>query len=609
MADRTTRQTRTWMGTLVAGTLGLLAGAYWHRPLLRLAGLESPNNSLDAAHETNADNAASPQLWTCGMHPQVIQDHPGTCPICHMTLVPLKADSATDKPQTVQIDPSIVQNMGVRLATVTSAPLTQTIRVTANVTEPETARVDINLRVSGWIEALHANTEGMEIKKGEPLFDLYSPEITQAIEELIAAQRADSTAGAGDATASLVSAARNRLLLQGLTEQQVTGFGTLDHAPRLVTFVSPIDGTLADKMGTNAGSAVNGGQLVLRLVDRSTMWIEGRTPEGLMARVEVGRTARVHVNALPGTPLEGAVTFVHPRLDEGTRTGMVRVAVTNKDGSLRAGMYATMDIDAGDDSPVTQIPREVVIDSGESQIVLVSLGEGKFEPKDVRLGRNGDHGMVEVLSGLVPGDEVVASGQFLIDSESHLREAIAKFRGRHTHGASTNGEGTMAAAPAPPGSPAPRTHAATDWAPKADVDAVLRAYLPIAEALGAVQVKDTPLDTNALVKALHALHAKVNAPEGMRLVMNAAKEAEAMQDKPLDAQRDAFRALSDAMIAMIDAMPPSSELADSLFVVHCPMAPGNWLQRTRDVANPFYAQDMKACGTVVRPIDTSKGGN
>lgn len=609
MTDRSRSSAIRWILALGAGGLGLVAGAYWHAPLLRLvgAGTGAPTAAARESSQVTGEVAPATQLWTCGMHPQVIQDHPGTCPICHMALVPLQAGSTARDGHAVQIDPAIVQNMGVRLVTVAAAPLTQTVRVTATVVEPETARVDINLRVSGWIEMLHANIEGMEIKKGEPLFDLYSPEITQAIEELIAARRASS--GGGDSTASLVKAAQNRLLIQGLTAEQVEALGAIDHAPRAVTFVSPIDGTLVDKMGTNTGSAVYGGQLVLRLVDRSTMWIEGRVPEGQLAHVAIGNTTRVRVSALPGRPLDGSVVFVHPRLDEGTRTGMVRVAVANTDGLLRAGMYATMDIDAGKAEPTLQIPREAVIDSGDSQIALVGLGGGRFEPRELRLGRSGDHGLVEVLAGLSAGDEVVASGQFLIDSESRLREAIAKFLD-HSHAATgASGGGSMPTAANEPDSPAPRTHVPTRWAPASGVDAVVEAYLPLAEVLGAEQTRATPVDCDPLVRAIHALHGQVSAAEGVTLILDAAKAAEAMKGQTLDAQRETFKVLSNAMIALVDAMPPSPEVANSLYVVHCPMALGNWLQRTRDVANPYYATEMKACGTVVRPIGEAKGGN
>ncbi|MBS0190572.1 MAG: efflux RND transporter periplasmic adaptor subunit [Planctomycetes bacterium] len=599
---------------------GIYAGMRWHTTFERWL---MPSAAGDTAATASAKEPGKPtdgkkQLWTCGMHPQVIQDHPGDCPICHMKLTPLVTANDAGEPAgggalgTVVIDPAVVQNMGIRTAVVNEGPLQQTVRATAILAEPEPGRRDINLRVSGWIQTLYANIDGMAVKKGEPLFDLYSPDLRLAIEELITARKSadrigqDAGGSLGQTSAALVAAAELRLQTLGLTADQIAELGGMEHAPAVVTFLSPIDGHVVEKANVYNGSAVMAGQMVLRLADRSTMWFEARVPEGSIGRIRVGQRAMARVNALPGRTFEGEVVFVHPHLDEMTRTALVRMAMPNPDGVLRSAMYAIADIDVGSADPVMLIPREAVIDTGEKQLVFVSTGKGRFEPRNVTIGLSGEQGLVQVRSGLKAGESVVSSGQFLIDSESRLREAIAKFLAGKTSG------GAAAAPPgdkptAAPAAKPPTAPMALSPAAQARVDAIVSAYLVLAESLGAVQKDATPLKPGDLVSAIHALHGEVSGPDAMRFVSEAAKAAESLTGKPIDQQREAFKSVSATVIALIDAMPPSPKVAGSLFVLNCPMAKADWLQRQTDVANPYYADDMKECGSVVRPVGGAKG--
>lgn len=663
---------------------GIYAGMRWHTTFERWLMPSAGGGNAAAVSTKESGKAAdgTKQLWTCGMHPQVIQDHPGDCPICHMKLTPLVTGDASDlsaaavpegsaagsqdrkvkywwdpmmnppyisdKPgkspmgmelvpvyedraqsagAAVVIDPAVVQNMGVRTAVVTEGPLQQTVRATAILAEPEPGRRDINLRVSGWIQTLYANTDGMAVKKGDPLFDLYSPDLRLAIEELITARKSVDRAGQdaggslGQTSAGLIAAADLRLQTLGLTAEQIAELGGLEHAPAVVTFLSPIDGHVVEKANVYNGSAVMAGQLVLRLADRSTMWFESRVPEGLIGRVRVGQRAAARVNALPGRTFEGEVVFVHPHLDEMTRTALVRMAMPNPDGVLRSAMYAIADIDVGSAEPVALIPREAVIDTGEKQIVFVSTGKGRFEPRNVTIGLSGEQGLVEVRSGLKVGEAVVSSGQFLIDSESRLREAIAKFLAQKNAPptaptpapAPSSAPGPSGTAPGHPhATPAPPTPIALSPAAQERVDAAVCEYLTLAESLGAVQKDSTPLKPSGLVAALHALHGEVSGREGgseaKQVISEAATAAEALAGKPIDRQREAFKDVSAKVIALIDAFPPTPKLAETLFVLNCPMAKADWLQRKPDVANPYYADDMKECGTVVRPV-APRGGD
>lgn len=602
------------------GACAAYAGMRWHAQLEQwlvpsVAPTANDPSALSEAPDTNATTSTSPtgdsrgtqQLWTCGMHPQVIQGHPGDCPICHMKLTPLTGEGGTPAAGNagdVVIDPVVVQNMGVRLVDATDGRLAHVIRATAAVMEPETGMVDVNLRVSGWIQKLYADTDGMKVHKGEPLFDLYSPDLTLAIEELISARRASGDDGqTGDAASvtrttrmSLAQAAETRLTALGLTSEQIAVLGAGERAPGVVTFVAPFDGHVRDKAGVYNGSAVASGQRVMRLARRDSMWIDARVYEPDIGLVHVGQNARVRVVSQPEQDLEGEVIFLHPHFDEATRTALVRVAVPNRDDALREGMFATVEINTGESEATVLLPREAIIDTGESQIVFVSVGKGRFEPRRVETGRSGERGLVQILRGVKPGEHVVASGQFLIDSESRLREAISKFLQQ---------KATPVAAPDDTAS-----HAKTSKQTSgviARVDAVAAAYLPLAETLGAAQTSGKALQVDTLLSALRDLQTENTSPEVGTFVANTIDAAEAMSTQALDEQRETFKRLSASVIALMDAAPPSASVGDSLYVVNCPMADANWLQRGTTIANPYYADDMKECGTVVRSLSRPKG--
>jgi multidrug efflux pump subunit AcrA (membrane-fusion protein) len=376
-----------------------------------------------AAHE-HSDK----QLYTCGMHPQVIRDEPGTCPICGMELTPLKATvpGAADS-GVVVIDPAVVQNMGVRTAVVAEGPLRRRVRAVAVVREPQPAQHDVTLRVSGWIEKLYADVEGMHVEAGAPLFAVYSPELQVAIGELIAARRARPAGGDGHGSAALVyEAARQKLALLGLGGEQIEQLARLERPPATVTFPSPRSAHVTEKL-VSEGDAVQAGQRILRLSDRATMWIDARVYEQDMGLVTVGSRAVATLPALPGTRIEGTISFIHPHLDPVTRTTVARMEVPNPTMALRQDMYATVEIEAAAAPTALLAPRDAVIDTGDAHLVFLARPAGHFEPRTVTVGASGDDGTVEIRRGLAAGDLVVTSGQFLIDAESNFRSAVQRF--------------------------------------------------------------------------------------------------------------------------------------------------------------------------------------
>lgn len=605
-ADRPRRAGWTVAIAVAVGAVGFVAGRQFTG---HTAGPPSGAASSGGGHVHGAPSkdasqpAAAAQLWTCSMHPQVIQPEPGICPICHMELTPLKADGAAGAGGAITVDPVVVQNMGIRVASVAKGPIVQSVRVVGYLEEPEPLHRDINLRVNGWIERLHANIDGMVITEGQPLFDLYSPELTVAIDELIAARRQADRASGNGTGRDLLESSRRKLVQFGLTEKQIDELGKAEGAPSTVPILAPMSGHLTAKM-VYEGAAVKSGDLVLRLASRHRMWIDAQVPEQQMPLVSDGQPVRATLVSQPGKTFSGKVLFTHPHLDPQTRTALVRIEIDNQDLSLRQGMYATVEILADAYREGLTVPREAVIDTGRRQLVFVSLGEGRFAPRDVTLGLAGQEGTIEVQSGLQPGETVVTSGQFLLDSESRLKEAVAKhlsggLPGHAAHAQQPETKATAQAVAAPVGDRIAVPHA----------DDIVREYLAIGNRLGARQESDTPLDVAKLIEtsAMAAEHAGDAAQPLAKAVADAAV---AMKDKSLADQRAAFVALSNAVIDLARKARLGDATAPTLYVMHCPMAfddkGAHWLQDAEQLANPYYATQMKRCGEVVQRIELKK---
>lgn len=404
------------------------------------------------------------------MHPQVIQDHPGDCPICHMALTPLNSAPAADTPgprkwwdpmlgpssitdhpgksamgmdmvpfdanpagPEVRIAPAVVQNMGVRTAKVTCGPLTSTVRTVGLLKLPETGLHDITLKVGGWIDKLCANQEGMHVAKGEPLFELYSPDLQVAEQELISAVKShkslDTNASSAirHESASLIDSAKRKLRLWDLAEEDIETIAISDQPPKDIPFRSPATGHVEEKMIVQ-GSAVQMGMKLMRVADHTTMWLDAEVYSGQLPVVKVGQEAVAIVEGIPGKSFKGTVSFMYPHVDHATRTLTVRMDLQNPNLELKPGMYATVNIVTQPLSDTVQVPREAVIDTGTRQIVFLAGDEGHFTPRQVQMGVAGDNDMVQIVSGLAPGETVVTSGQFLMDVESRTIEAIEKLK-------------------------------------------------------------------------------------------------------------------------------------------------------------------------------------
>lgn len=575
---------------IIALALGIAAGVYWQAPIARAL-------NLPVAQAPGGGDGPK-QSWTCSMHPQIIRDGPGMCPMCHMELTPVGQGPAANPEDAgmVVIDSVMVQNMGVRTAAVTRGTLQQHIRAVGYLDEAQPNILDINPRFSGWIDRMYADSEGMPIGAGDPLLDLYSPELQIALEEAIAARKARSLLPEGSgqieraAADALGDAASRKLELMGLPASTVAALLRLDRAPRVITLTSPVTGHIIEKPVV-AGAAFKSGDRILRIVDHTTLWLDARIPERELPLVRVGQKAIASVASLPGVSVEGQVILIHPHIDDATRTAMVRLAVANTDLKLRPGMYASLRIAWQSPDEHLLIPREAVIDTGERQLVFLDRGRGRFEPRPVTIGLQGDGGMVQVLSGLHEGDHTVVSGQFLLDSESRLKEVERKLTAGDPPAPSMPAQ-TDDSLPTPPTSdPLPAEMAAK-------LHAVLEAYLALARPLGEIQSSDTPVDPAPLITAAFDLRAASESESDRELAQAVFTAARALTGRPIDGQREKLIPVSTAVLRLMLTHPPTASHTPTLYVMHCPMVNAHWLQTTEKLANPYYPNTMKECGEV-----------
>jgi membrane fusion protein, copper/silver efflux system len=313
----------------------------------------------------------------------------------------------------VPVDRAAASRLGIIFARAATRPIAAGTRAVGTLTYAEPRREYVNARVMGWIEKLYADYQGKPVRKGEPLVALYAPELVSAQEEYLSAKRL------GDE--SLVAAARRRLELWNIPKDQIELLDSTGKAQRTLLLRAPISGEIAEKRVID-GQAVQAGDNLFLIADRSVLWVDLAVFETDARMLSVGVPVELTVDALPGRTYRGRVTFIHPSLDTTTRTLTARVEVKNRDRKLRPGMYVTARLAPASTQRLT-VPLTAVLPTGTRQLVFVNRGDGRFVPRDVQTGVRSDS-LVEIVSGLKPGDEVVASATYLLDSETNLAAAM-----------------------------------------------------------------------------------------------------------------------------------------------------------------------------------------
>jgi membrane fusion protein, copper/silver efflux system len=405
-----------------------------------------------------APATAEKTLYTCGMHPQVIQDHPGDCPICGMKLTPVRKQTMSsttpaerkikfykstmmagevretpgkdsmgmdmvpvyEEPSAatsaISIDPVTTQEMNIRTGVVEKGPLRRTIRTVAVIDYDETSLADVTMRFKGWITKLYVNVTGQQVHKGDRLFEIYSPDLYSAQSDYLLALENVGPTKVG---------ARARLENFNISDDQIAELERTKQVKKTLTINAPRDGIVVEKMATE-GQMADENMRLYRIADLSLVWVQAQVYEQDLPFIRLGQDALVTLSYLPDRKFQGRVTYIYPTVDEKTRTAKVRMEFHNPGYVLKPGMFATVELSAELDPATLLVPDSAVLRSGEKNTVFVALDGGRFEARTVTLGPRSENNLYQVLNGLSEGERVVTSGQFMLDSESQLREAIQK---------------------------------------------------------------------------------------------------------------------------------------------------------------------------------------
>ena len=404
--------------------------------------------SAKTATGKDAKAAQGKQLYTCSMHPFIIKDKPGTCPICGMELIK-KIDGAAGGEQTVEqkkqaemlghVSLSPTQRVMANVATVEvkQQALNKEINAVGIVQYDQSRQGKVTAWIAGRIDKLHINTVGAFVSKERPVAEVYSPDLVATQQEyLLAIKSRDqlknspipSIAQNGD---GLVASAKQRLMLFGVKESQLAELEKAGKPNIRLPIYTPLSGVVIEKM-VQQGQYVNTGDPLFNIADLSTVWVEVEVYENEFPNIHLGQQVEIRSQSFPGKPFTGRIVFIYPFLDPKTRTVRARVAMPNPGMKLKPDMFVNAIIKVPLGSSIV-VPVTAVIDTGKRQVVWVESMPGMFEPRDVQVGQKTDD-KVQILSGLKPGDKVAASGGYLIDSESQLKGGGGQDHSKHTGG-------------------------------------------------------------------------------------------------------------------------------------------------------------------------------
>jgi RND family efflux transporter MFP subunit len=494
----------------------------------------------------------------------------------------------------IKIDPVTVQTIGVRTASVTRRQLRKSIRAVGTITYDEKRVEHIHTKVSGWVEKLYVETTGEEVRSGQELLSFYSPELVATQEEYIQAlkYREQSSASifneVAESGSSLVEAAKKRLEFMGIDPAQIKALEKSREVLKNITLKSTRKGIVIHK-NVVEGMKVDPMMELYTIADLSKVWVIASVYEYELPFLEIGQDVEMTLAYDPGTIHKGKATFIYPFLSNKTRTIQVRMEFDNPGLKLKPDMYVDVEINAKPSRSELLVPREAVIRTGSRNVVITALGKGKFLPKDVTIGLEGE-GLVQILEGLTEEETVVTSGQFLIDSESNLREAVNKMLEASAKG----GPGTDADKQEKELAASPSIPISDDQ--KNIVSSLLEHYLIVHSALvseSAMAVAEKTHEMNAVLEKF-----KASDTEGSLKAISDSLDSsmEGLHSGDLQTARESFKKLSRTMTELIKGAISDEAVAEGIKIYVCPMENEPWIQKGTELRNPYLGQDMWICG-------------
>ncbi len=427
------------IGISLVAVIALAAGYWWGTSSVSAPHRDAAPATAGGAKDAGAAaGAEAPRRVLYYRNPMGLAD---TSPVpktdsMGMDYIPVYEGDEPEGPQ-VKISLGKLQKLGVRAEVAAPREMRRTIRAVGTVVPNERTLHVVSPRFEGWITRLHVNTTGDSVTRGQPLLEVYSPDLVSAQEEYRAAWQSLQAMGkaSDESRASmqaLVEGSLRRLRNWDIADAELNSLQAGGPARTSVVLRSRVDGVVMKRMAVD-GMRFMPGETLFEIADLSQLWLLASVFEQDLGLVRAGQAATVTFTAYPGRTFEGELTFVYPTVDAATRTGQVRIELPNATGLLKPDLYGTVTVDAGIATAAVAIPESAVLDSGTRQAVLIELGGGVFEPREVILGPRGD-GYVEVLSGVADGERVVVNGNFLIDAESNFKAALGALGGHAGHG-------------------------------------------------------------------------------------------------------------------------------------------------------------------------------
>ena len=557
--------------------------------------------SHSTSTEVHNHSAANQQQWTCSMHPQILQQEPGDCPICGMDLIPAESTASGLAPEQFKITPNALALANIQTSIVEGA-------TTQGATQNLSGKISINEEqiavqasyYAGRIERLFINYTGQEVQKGQVLATLYAPQLVAAQQELLTAAALKET------QPQLYRAVRKKLQLWKLTDKEIEAIEVSGKVREYFPIRATVGGTITALLGAE-GDYLKEGQAIARVSNLNTLWANFDAYERQLSQFRVGQKIEIYTSAYPNKKVEGTISFIAPLLNNDTRTATLRATVKNNDKVLKPGMFVSGKITtAPSTTKAVSIPASAVLWTGKRSLVYVKATQDSpiFEMREVTLGqKNG--AQVEIIEGLSIGEEIVTKGTFTVDAAAQLQGKKSMMN--NTGGKTMTGhEGHTGVQENHDSSTAMKQTMKMNFSDsfQKDFKPVLLAYLKVKDALLASDAPQTVVSAKATLEALNAIPTSNLGKMEQEHFNASVKMLEAIAAKTnLNNQRSHFVLLNEHLVALVSAF---STLENTLYVQQCPMANNNqgavWLSKEKDIRNPYFGAAMLKCGSTIKSL-------